>query len=342
MPSLKFLKKSILFINNFQKRRLLTKPSRTLQAKTLYIMKIKLYTLVALLFCTKVWAQDDLLDQLEKQAPTETNYTTATFKGSRLMNGQTVETIAKKHLNMWIQHRFGRVNSGFDGFYGLDESRVRIGFDYGVSDRLMVGIGRSSFEKTADYFAKYKLLRQSTGNRSMPITATLLVGGAINTAATGYTTELGNTMKFYNNTERQSYFGQLIIGRKFSEGFSLQLMPTLLHNNKTESNTIDNNLAVIGIGGRMKLTKRTSFNAEYYSPIEALSDDSFPYKNSLAIGFDIETGGHVFQLHFTNSRGMIEKQYIAGTAGQWSKGDIHYGFNVSRVFSLDPSTKKKK
>lgn len=299
-------------------------------------------TLTLLLCCTHLWAQDDLLDQLDKEAPKETSYTTATFKGTRLMNGQTIETLAPKHMNMWIQHRFGRVNTGFDGFYGLDESRVRIGFDYGITPRLMVGIGRSSFEKTADYFAKYKLLRQSTGLKKMPITATVLVGGAMNASPTGYSTELGNVVKFYNNTERQSYFAQLIIGRKFSESFSLQLMPTFLHNNKTESASIANDIAAIGLGGRVKLTKRTSLNAEYYSPLKALSEENFPYKNSLSIGFDIETGGHVFQLHFTNSRGMIEKQYITGTTGAWSKGDIHYGFNISRVFSFDPATKKAK
>jgi hypothetical protein len=302
----------------------------------------KIAFLTCICLSTKVLAQDDLLDQLDKEAPKETNYSSATFKGTRLMNGQTSETLAPKHLNMWIQHRFGRLNSGFNGFYGLDESRVRIGFDYGITERLMVGIGRSSFEKTADYFVKYKLLRQSNGLRNMPFTATLLAGGAINASETGYTSELGNLVKFYNNTQRQSYFGQLILARKFSEGFSLQLMPTFMHNNLSESTAIDNNILALGVGGRIKLSKRTSFNVEYYSPLESLSDEAFPYKNSLAIGFDIETGGHVFQLHFTNSRGMIEKQYITGTTGQWSKGDIHYGFNVSRVFSFDPATKKKK
>lgn len=287
-------------------------------------------------------AQDDLMDQLDKEVKPTIDYTTATFKGTRLINGQTNETIAAKHMNMWIQHRFGRVNSGFDGFYGLDESRVRIGFDYGITNNLMIGIGRSSFQKTSDYFVKYKAIRQSKGARNMPFTATILAGGAINAMPSGYTTELGTTMKFNNNLERQSYFGQLILARKFSESVSFQLMPTFLHNNKSESADIANDVAAIGIGGRIKLSKRISFNGEYYAVIHDYENENYPYKNSLSIGFDIETGGHVFQLHFTNSRGMIEKQYITGTAGLWSKGDIHYGFNVSRVFSFDPKTKKKK
>jgi hypothetical protein len=309
-----------------------------------------IYILYFICFCFIASAQDDLMDQLDKEAKPTTDYTTATFKGSRLMNGQTVETIAAKHMNMWIQHRFGRVNTGFEGFYGLDESRVRIGFDYGLTDNLMIGIGRSSFQKTSDYFVKYKLLRQSKGAKNMPVTATLLAGGAINAMPSGYLTELGSTMKFSNNLQRQSYFGQLILARKFSESVSLQLMPTFLHNNKTEAAYVKNDILALGIGGRAKVSKRISINGEYYMPIgpSASSNDPLinivpnPYKNSLSFGVDIETGGHVFQLHFTNSRGMIEKQFITGTTGQWSNGDIHYGFNISRVFSFDPKTKKKK
>ncbi|MES2798326.1 MAG: DUF5777 family beta-barrel protein [Bacteroidota bacterium] len=301
-----------------------------------------IFTTAILLFSVAIYAQDDLMDQLDKETKPAINYTTATFKGTRLMNGQTIETMAAKHMNMWIQHRFGRVNSGFEGFWGLDESRVRIGFDYGLTDNLMIGIGRSSFQKTADYFAKYKLLRQSKGTKFMPFTATLLAGGAINAMPTGYPTELGTTMKFNNNTERQSYFGQLILARKFNESVSLQLMPTFLHNNKTESAEVENDVMAMGIGGRIKLSKRISLNAEYYAVVRDYENETYPYKNSLAVGVDIETGGHVFQLHFTNSRGMIEKQFITGTTGEWGNGDIHYGFNISRVFSFDPKTKKKK
>ncbi|KAF4530227.1 hypothetical protein B566_EDAN018388, partial [Ephemera danica] len=140
---------------------------------------------------------DDLMDQLEKDIKPTTDVTMATFKGTRLINGQTNETIAAKHMNMWIQHRFGRVNSGFEGFYGLDESRVRIGFDYGLTDNLMIGIGRSSFQKTADYFAKWKVLKQSKGAKNMPFTATILAGGAINAMPTGYPTEVTNELRQY-------------------------------------------------------------------------------------------------------------------------------------------------
>jgi Membrane bound beta barrel domain (DUF5777) len=307
------------------------------------------FTILLFLLTFQLFAQDDLMEQLDKEAKPTIDYTSATFKGTRLMNGQTIETLAAKHMNMWIQHRFGRLNSGFDGFWGLDESRVRIGFDYGITDNLMIGIGRSSFQKTSDYFVKYKLLRQSKGVKNTPVTLTLLAGGAINATPTGYTTELGTTMKFKNNTERQSYFGQLILARKFSESVSLQLMPTFLHNNKSDSPNFKNDIIALGAGGRVKVSKRISLNAEYYyqlpyfenvDPLANLPRNA--YKNSLALGVDIETGGHVFQLHFTNSRGMIEKQYIAGTVGEWGKGDIHYGFNISRVFSFDPKTKKKK
>jgi hypothetical protein len=308
-----------------------------------------LLIIVALSF--KGFAQtDDLLDMIDKEAKPTTNYTTATFKGTRLINGQTNETIAAKHMNFWIQHRFGRVNSGFENYWGLDESRVRIGFDYGVTNNLMIGIGRSSFEKTADYFAKYKLLKQSSGAKNMPFTLTLLAGGAINTMPTGYISDLGSPVKFFDNTERQSYFGQLILARKFSEAVSLQLMPTFLHNNKVDSPYLNNDIIAMGVGGRVKISKRISINGEYYAQLgdqvsgvpPNIDVVGKPYKNSLALGVDIETGGHVFQLHFTNSRGMIEKQYITGTTGSWTKGDIHYGFNVSRTFTFDPKSKQKK
>jgi Membrane bound beta barrel domain (DUF5777) len=306
-------------------------------------MKTIFASFLILFFCIQLSAQDDLMDQLDKETKPTIDYTTATFKGTRLINGQTNETIAAKHMNMWIQHRFGRVNSGFDGFWGLDESRVRIGFDYGITDNLMIGIGRSSFQKTSDYFAKYKLLRQSKGARIMPVTVTLLAGGAINAMPTGYSTEAGTTMNFANNTERQSYYAQAIIARKFSESVSFQLMPTFLHNNKTDSPDIKNDIVAVGIGGRVKVSKRISLNGEYYAQVRTYTEnDQYPFKNSLSFGVDIETGGHVFQLHFTNSRGMIEKQYITGTTGLWQNGDIHYGFNVSRVFSFDPKTKQAK
>lgn len=303
-----------------------------------------LITGLFLFFSWTLSAQDDLMAMLEKEDAKQTNYTLATFKASRLINGQSVETIAKKHLNFWISHRFGAINSGFiDNFLGLDEARIRLGLEYALTDRLLVGAGRSTIEKTYDTYAKYKVLRQS--NR-MPVTVTAYGSIASNTMKTGYTMESGTVMRFNNNLQRQTFMGQVLIARKFTDKLSLQVMPTVFHNNLAENVYMENTQAAMGFGGRYKLSNRLSVSAEYYYNLidkeeyEDAAGQKYPYHNSLAIGFDIETGGHVFQLHVTNSRGMIEKHFIGQTIGTWQNGDLFYGFNMARTFSFEPKNKK--
>jgi len=298
---------------------------------------------ILLLFGPSLFAQDDLLAMLEKEDAKKTTFTQATFKGTRLINGQTVETIAKQHLNFWISHRFGSINSGFiDNFLGLDEAKIRLGLEYSLTDKWLVGAGRSTIEKTYDIYSKYKLIGQSN---KIPVTVTFYGGMTTNTMPSGYTTSSGNIMRYQNNLQRQSYFGQILIARKFTDKLSLQLMPTVLHNNKSESIYLDNNLGSIGFGGRYKLTNRLSISAEYFKNIvhkEKYKIDSglpYPYQDSFSVGFDIETGGHVFQLHLTNSRGMTEKHFVGQTLGTWAAGDIFYGFNMARTFSLEPKKK---
>ncbi len=290
-------------------------------------------------------AQDDLMALLEEDMSKDPVYTFATFKATRLINGQTIETIPKKHLNFWISHRFGAINSGFiNNFFGLDEARIRLGLEYGLTDRLLIGAGRSSMEKTYDIYSKYKLIRQSD---RIPVTVTGMGSWAINTMTTGYITETGAEMKFFNNLERYSYTGQLLIARKFNEKLSLQLMPTVLHQNRVESASLDNTMFAVGGGGRYKLSNRFTLSGEYYynvankSRYESETGVPYPFHNSLSIGVDIETGGHVFQLHFTNSKGMIEKQFIGQTIGTWENKDVFYGFNIARTFSFDKSAKNK-
>jgi hypothetical protein len=301
--------------------------------------------IILLLLCsTSLFAQDDLLDMLVKEDAKKITYTQATFKGTRLINGQTVETLAKQHLNFWISHRFGSINSGFiDNFFGLDEAKIRLGIEYSITDKWLFGAGRSTIEKTYDFYSKYKILAQSN---KMPVTATLYGGLTTNTMPSGYTTSIGNVMRYQNNLQRQSYFGQLLIARKINEKLSLQIMPTFLHNNKSESIHLENNLLSMGLSGRYKVTNRLSISAEYYKNIvdqeryEKTALSPYPYQDSFSVGFDIETGGHVFQLHLTNSKGMTEKHFIGQTTGSWGAGDIFYGFNIARTFSLEPKKTK--
>lgn len=287
---------------------------------------------------THAQEEGDLLGELDKIAPDKPQFVTATFKSTRVINGQSVETVAKKHLDFRISHRFGTLNSGYKNLWGLDESRIRIGLEYGVTDKLMVGAGRSSYLKEYDYFMKYKLMRQMTHSWHHPASITFAAGASTNTMDTRL------PIVFYNNLERQSYWSQLLIARKFGEKLSVQLTPTVVHRNKTETYIDANTIYAAGVGGRIKLSKRTTFNAEYFYVANDVLSNKLTrdpqYKNNLSLGFDIETGGHVFQLHVSNSRGMIEKQFITSTTDSWLNGGLYYGFNISRVFSFDKSSKK--
>lgn len=280
----------------------------------------------------RLLAQQDLLESLDKVQTNATTYTTATFKSTRLVSGHSIETIAAKHLDFRISHRFGALNSGFGELFGLDQSTIRIGLEYGINDLLTIGIGRSSREKVYDYYLKYKLLRQSTGKVNAPVTTTLLLSAYTTTQPTS-----PNRM-YFNNLERQSYLAQMLIARKFNEKLSVQIAPTVLHRNKSESIIDANTIYSIGIGGRFKISKRTSMNAEYYFTPSKIGDIQLrdpQFTNALSLGFDIETGGHVFQLHISNSKGMMEKALLGQTTGLWANGDLYYGFNISRVFSFD-------
>ena len=281
-------------------------------------------------------AQDStLLNMLNDsmQANAGRAYVTATFKGVRIVNMQTVEAPAKGALNFIIMHRFGKLNDGAYNFFGLDNATIRLGLDYGINDRFAVGIGRSSYLKTFDAYGKYKLLRQTDGSNKMPVTASLLVSLA------DYTQKFSN--KSYLNTKyRTAYSTQLLLARKFSSSVSLQLAPAWLHYNLVPTTSDKNDVFAVSIGGRIKVTKRSGIIAEYnYIPDHQLV--STEHHNSFSLGWEIETGGHVFQLIFTNSQAMTEPQYIGQTEGQWGKGDIYFGFNVSRIFNIIKGAKYK-
>ncbi|HEX5170819.1 MAG TPA: DUF5777 family beta-barrel protein [Cyclobacteriaceae bacterium] len=277
------------------------------------------------------FSQDDLLAGLKANSEVDPGYVTSTFKSTRVINSHSVETLAKGNLDFRISHRFGKLNSGAYNFFGLDEATIRLALEYGLTDRLTVGIGRSSFQKTLDGYAKVKLLRQRKGDAgSFPFSATWFSNVAYNSFRNGDELMEGNA------SYRYSFAHQLILARKFSPRLSLQVAPILIHRNLEELTDRSNDVFAIEGGGRIKISKRVSINADYIYRLGAYADN--PYHNSFSLGVDIETGGHVFQLHFTNSQGMIEEMFVTRTGGQWSKGDIFYGFNISRQFVL----KKKK
>lgn len=289
-------------------------------------MKSLLAIFFLLIPVLKSFAQNDLMDLVDKETQDETGYTDATFKGTRLINGHSIETRKKGVLDVIISHRFGRLNSGAYELFGLDESNVRLGVDYGITDRLNIGLGRNSFEKTYDGFLKYKIVRQQKGERNIPVSVTGFSSVALRTLKTG------DPAGEPDLNEKLTYAYQLIVAKKFSPSFSFQISPTLVHRNAVVEEQDANDIYALGAGGRIKLTKRVSLNAEYYYQFNRI--DNSVIQDSFAIGFDIETGGHVFQLHFTNSRAMIEKGFITETTGDFFEGDIHFGFNISRTFQL--------
>jgi hypothetical protein len=284
--------------------------------------------LLSLTLTASLSAQDDLMNMLKDTTAAETNYATATFKSTRVMNGHSIERMAPGQLDVRISHRFGLLNSGAYEFFGLDQSNIHLSLEYGITKWLMVGIGRGSYEKTFDGFAKFSILRQSSGAKVMPVSLSAMTS----VAATSLKWADPSRQNYFSS--RLSYVGQLLVARKISQSFSLQLAPTFVHRNLVATELDPNDLYSMGAGGRMKLTKRISINAEYYYMFNPKSYMSQQVYNPLTIGFDIETGGHVFQLLFTNSLAMTEKGFIGETTGSWLKGGIHFGFNISRVFTL--------
>ena len=305
-------------------------------------MKKFLLPLVVVATGTSAFAQDDLLALLNDSTEGKA-YSTASWKSSRVINGHSTENTAHGVLDFRINHRFGFINQGISEFFGLDDASVRLGFDYGLTDRLQVGLGRSGYQKTVDGLIKYKILRQCESGCGMPITLSVVAASSITTLQSQFVPwyEEGRTDYF---THRLSYSWQLLIGRKFSEAFTMQLMPGVVHRNLVRYEEEQNSVINIGAAARYKLSKRLAVTAEYYyvlpeqlaepTAAELAADGNAGFKNSLAVGLDIETGGHVFQLHFTNSTGMFERAFITETVGAWQDQDIHFGFNISRVFTL--------
>ena len=269
-------------------------------------------------------AQDDLLSLLGEEEEKK-EYIKNAFKSTRVITTQSMEFVAPGVLDFRILHRFGPYSSGADEAWGLDIANIRLGLDYGITDRLTVGIGRSNIYNELDGFIKYRPIWQSKGEGSLPFSLVLISGITQKKAI-----DRSPAKEYY--TSRLTYYHQAIIGRKFGEGFTLQLMPTLVHKNIVDSTRFDHDLGFIGVGGRIKLSRSVNLTFEYYEKVfgEWSSTNTMP----LSIGFDIETGGHVFQLHFTNSQNLNERSYLTDTRGSWGDGDIHFGFNISRVFTL--------
>jgi len=290
-------------------------------------MKYFTFLLITLPFIARAQDKPDLLTMLEKDSvKPSTVYATSIFETTRLVNAQSIQQLPGGVLDVKISHRFGTLNQGIYEMFGLDNATTRIGADYGINNWLMIGAGRSSYEKQYDGFAKIRLWRQSKGEKNMPVSISGFAGIYYNTL------KWSDPFRENHTSSRFNYVFQILTARKSSEGFSLQLTPTLVHYNLVPNESDKNDMLSVGIGARQKLTKRISIAVEYFYQIPGYKFEESV--NPLSIGFDIQTGGHVFQLMFTNAIGMDENQYITRTTDKWSDGAIHFGFNIARVFTL--------
>lgn len=288
--------------------------------------------LITLLFLPfSLFAQDDLLSDIDT---VETNVKVeSAFKSLKIINLESTKLASKGDFYFVVAHRFDYFKNGFDDFFGLDNANTQLKFLYGVNDWLTVHVARSGFQETYDVAAKYQLKSQIKDG--FPFTIVGFNSIAVNTELKD---EDYPNMKFEN---RLSYVTQLLISRKFSDKLSLQIAPSYFHENTLRDildednqailpNPQDNSQFAIGVGGRYKLTSRWSVNVDYAAHLNRASQSV--YRNPLSIGVDLETGGHVFQMHFTNARAMHESGFLGQTSGDWSDGEIAFGFNLVRVF----------
>ena len=274
-----------------------------------------------LFYLAGVSAQNDLLSEIQNDSlisqPVE-----AAFKGLKIVNFESTKLIGKKQFTLVVAHRFGSVESGVETFFGLDDAVTRISFIYGLAERVNISLSRSSYQAVYDASIKYGLVRQV--ENGFPFTIV------------GYNTILMNTSLREENLpgledkHRLGYTAQLLISRKFSPKFSLEIAPTFFHNNLVVVSDQDNSQFAVGMGGRYKIGKRWSLNVDY--GVHLNRSENSPFVNPLSIGIDLETGGHVFQMHFTNAQPMLENYYLSRATGDWGEGDIYFGFNLSRYF----------
>ncbi|KAA5531964.1 DUF5777 family beta-barrel protein [Paenimyroides baculatum] len=280
---------------------------------------IKRVTMLLLLSSSALFAQeDDLLKQIDTLS-TNSDFVPPAFKGLQIVTAQSTKLAAKGDLYFVVAHRFGDVSEGFDNFFGLDDAATKIGFIYGLSDNLSLSLSRETFMKTYEGAIKYRIIKQS---EKLPVEVVGYHTVALNSELDK---EDFPKLEFSN---RISYLSQLLISRRFSESFSLQLSPSYVHKNLYMPNTDEKDQMLAGFGGRYKISKRVSINAEYFVNFS----ESDVYKNPASLGVDIETGGHVFQLLFSNSQVNSDIGYLTNATGDWGKGKIYFGFNLYRVF----------
>lgn len=294
-------------------------------------MKKNSYWLLLLLWAWggKASAQDAQWSKLMDSLDTGASVVKGTFHSTRVINAHSVEMLGKGSWDFRILHRFGPVSTGLTDLFGLDQASMRLGADFGVSKHLTLGFGRTTFKKDIDFFLKYRLVQQSNGPSARPFSLVAVLGSSIQTYPNP------DPAKPIGFDQRAGYYAQLLVGKKFNQNFSLQLTPSVVFRQKVPVNDA-NAVFALGLGGRYKISKRVAFVADYAYVFNGFVKEQGA--NPLSLGIDIETGGHVFQLHFSNAPGMNERALLTETVNTWGSGEIRFGFNLSRIFNLKKRT----
>ncbi|RRO24970.1 DUF5777 family beta-barrel protein [Flavobacteriaceae bacterium 14752] len=286
----------------------------------------------SLCFIVTCWSglSQDLLASLDTITQPENKV--SHFKGLKIVNFESTKLASQGDFYFVVSHRFSSITNGFDDFFGLDNAVTQLKFIYGFTDWLNVGVARSSLDERYGIHAKYRIYEK---NKDLPIK---IVGYHLVTANTALKDDDFPEIEF---KDRLSYVNQIIISTAFTKDFSFEMAPTYIHQNLATRSIISQEETstfvdqthdeyLLGLGGRYKISKRLSINMDYGIHFNRVSGSNF--RNPLAVGLNIETGGHIFQVHFSNAQGMFEDAFISRATGDWSEGDIFFGFNLFRVF----------
>jgi hypothetical protein len=287
--------------------------------------RTKLCLLIFLL--AGVLAGANAQEKVKKGPLAPVDYATSTFNGTRVVVGESSEIQERGDLAFVFSHHFGAINTGYENLFGLKQSQVRLGLEYGATKWLGLGVGLNTLQNTWDGFLKFKVLRQSRGGKKMPLTLTVYTSMAV------YTTKWEDPDRKNYTASRISYATQIILARKFGERFSLQIAPTYVHLNLVPSWEDHNNIFSLGGAAKFKISDVVSLNAEYYYlfPKQIVSTPAY---STFSFGVDIVTSRHIFQIFLTNAMGENMESIVTRTSGTWWNGDIFLGFNIYRLFTI--------
>jgi hypothetical protein len=288
----------------------------------------KLITLIVLLACAStINAQTDAELEALEASLSEDKVAENTFYGTRIINSHSVEMVPKGVMEFRISHRFGLISNGVSDLFGLDAATMRMNFDYGISDKLTVGLGRSTIQKTYDGFGKYQILQQKSGAKNnTPVSLVWVAGMSLRTL------DWADTRYDSYFTNKLSYYHQILIARQFSKKTSVQLMPTFVHRNFVSTVAEKNDVISLGAAIHQQILPSLVVNMEYFYNLPDQTAEE--YTNSLSMGLIFNTGWHSFSIHVSNSNAMYERGYITETTNRWDKSQVRIGFNITREFHL--------